>query len=270
MDIMNSTTYTIVGAIIMVVTFTLKVRRAIVGEREKMYGMKDKRYKEYLQEVRDSGIEAKVYEISQEPRDLDSETIFAESIYTHEVLRKKGFFDNRIRSGRPIENWDDILHFKYESKEGWDKITDYLPTNLLMDIVSEKFKNMIEENNIKGYQFLPVTKIFERNTGKRLKGYYYAKCINVLPYEAINMDYSIYRKVKIVDEPVAKAGVYVAINIKEIEGHDVFLIKEHERVNTGPYVSQRIVDLIKEYGIIGMPIVETRIYVPEDYIKEWI
>lgn len=120
-----------------------------------------------------------------------------------------------VTKGRYIEEWDNNISFYFNSCEG-NEMTDFIDNVFGWTIVSERFKNIMETNNIDGFQYLPTTVINKDNN--KSEKCYVLNMIKVV--DAIDLDNSEYIESRV------KVFINRVINKDKINGEDVFKLKE--------------------------------------------
>ncbi|WP_231277958.1 Imm43 family immunity protein [Clostridium botulinum] len=143
-----------------------------------------------------------------------------------------------VTDGRYIEEWDNNISFYFNPCEG-SEMTDFICNTFSWTIVSERFKNVMETNNITGFQYLTTTVINKDNN--KSEKYYVLNVIKVL--DAINLDKSEY-----IDIPGVKTFITRVINKDKINGEDVFKLKED---HISIIISEKVKSIIEDNKFTG-------------------
>lgn len=149
-----------------------------------------------------------------------------------------------VEKGVIINDWDDRITLYYNPKEG-NRETDFLGNDLGWLIISEKLKLILENEMIRGIQYLPVS-IKNKLDSKLLNNYYVANIYNSI--DALDLsrsDYSVFELDE--NEKIFSFKLHV-LKGEKLKGIDIFRLKED---NIPQFVSEKIVNLIKENGITG-------------------
>lgn len=213
-------------------------------------GMSPDEYQEYYNDNKDELSEQKFWGMTEGIDSGESNDIHGVLLDTKlelNELAEEGFEARTIGDGLRIENWDSgLIEFYYEITEDESALYDRLENTIGMTIVSEKFKLLVEEKEITGIQFLPLTNI-KNPAGEKVKGYYYMNVIEVLDTDVIDLDTSIYAY----DEDDNELNVMaMSIRYKEVK-QDIFMVKINEYYNYGIIISERLRKLIVDNGITG-------------------
>ncbi len=163
----------------------------------------------------------------------------------------KGIDRYDVEKGKKIENWPEIT-FYYNPEEGSRK-TDYLGNDLGWFVISERFKNILQEEKIEGIQYLPIN-IVNIKTNEKLGNYFVVNVCNLV--EALDLDNSVYDVFEIDENRKYILVVKYALKAELIKGLDIFRLKEED---IPIYVSERFVDTVKKYGMTGFDFLKVKV-----------
>ncbi|SHH28602.1 imm11 family protein [Clostridium grantii] len=163
-----------------------------------------------------------------------------------------GFEQYDVESGIRIEKWDDRITFTYDPNEG-NRATDFLCNDLDWFLVSNRFRNIMESNNIEGIQYLNITVENQLNQ-KKLKGYSVLNICNLL--DALDLEHSIYDEFEIDENEKVIFVKQRTLKSEVIKGNDIFKLKGDNFVN---FVSEKVKNLIENNGLTGFDFSEVKI-----------
>lgn len=163
----------------------------------------------------------------------------------------KGIDRYDVEHGKIIENWDSDITFTYDPSEG-DRKTDYLGNNLGWLIISEKFRNVLQNVTTEKIQYLPVN-IININNNQKLGNYFVVNIYNTV--EALDLDKSEYKIFEIDENEKVISVKKYALKLENIN-KDIFKLKE----KTIPiFLSERVMNEIKENNITGCDFLEVKV-----------
>ncbi len=221
-------------------------------ELDKIYGLENPEYFKYYNENVKMSNSKLYYKLLSTPDSEQSADVFGIVLDSPSPknLRNLGFERRDIGKGILIDKWDDVIEFSFSKNDDRYKIYDKLDNSLGMDIVSEKFKNILEKNNIKGIQFLPLKSIKDLDNNIYLEKYYYMNVTNILPTKVLDLEKSRYYYSEVRGEIILNVD-FPCLKINDVEDNDIFRVKINKYNNTPVYFSQKIVNLIKDNNLTG-------------------
>lgn len=147
----------------------------------------------------------------------------------------KGMNEWVVFEGNRIANWPEGVEFYVEGEHKQDYLFSSLSGWIL---VSDRVRAALEECNIKGVEYLPVT-VKDKTRRFKIGTYWVMNILNAV--EAINWQATRWMNPKTIDQ-----DPYPALNIltevleeQAIENLDVFLLSVRGDITTRTYVSSR-------------------------------
>lgn len=183
-----------------------------------------------------------------------SEFFFMRNLHKNVAFSLSLFSDNEGKK-LSINDWKNILLSNYENvsfpliyeqdKETGDRLEDMISTSTgILYVISERFKNLLEENNVSGWKTYPV-RIKNRNQIE-IYGYYGFSVIGRAGKEEITKRERVIIEDTLFKDPVWYKGFYPGFS--EWDGSDIFLCKDY----LGVIVTKRVHDIIKKEKITGV------------------
>jgi len=157
-----------------------------------------------------------------------------------------------VQKGCLIKEWDNNFTLYFNPDEG-EVFTDYLGNSLGWFIVSSRFKNVMEEIDPNGVQYLPIT-VSNIKNHMNITSYYLANLCTLC--NALDLNASKYDEIDIDGQHKMLMIEFHALKKEVIEGIHVF------RLSADPFpifMSEKLKLLLEENEITGYDLLEVKV-----------
>ena len=170
--------------------------------------------------------------------------------YSTDKLYRVDQYD--VEQGKLITHWDNRITFYYDPEYGNTR-TDLLANDLGWFLISDKFKNALENISLYGVQYLDI-KVINSKNNKLLGKYYVANIYNLI--DALDLENSKYTEWDVGEvEKIISVQVF-ALKKEKISGVYIFRLRDHPETI---FISDVVKKVIEKNGITGCEFFKVRV-----------